>query len=148
MSKAFATILAVGLAVWAVFVWRLAVRGHLLDRTAPTEEAAVPVSDLERSLAPTPDSLLTVRNPFAPPAGFYAVRPSAKPKTVAPPDTSMPPIRVDAILMGPNPVAILRLGGKTQLAKQGEKAWDAEVITIGASEVSVRYKGYVHVLRK
>jgi len=150
MNKWFALFVLLGVAVWLGFAWKLAVRGHLVSMpelgSSEVHADAASTSNTMQSGIPLP-----TRNPFVPPAKIFPVHIASATATKVqqtPRDTTPPPYRLDAVLPGENPVAIIRYGQQTMLVKPGQKAWEAEVISVGKDEVTIRYREQTRVLKR
>jgi archaellum component FlaG (FlaF/FlaG flagellin family) len=140
-----------GVLVWALLAKGLAASGMV---TMQARSVTTEVADPENALAlAAPDSLNTpknLRNPFQ--WGDVVARAPRQaampvPEPAAEVAVEIPPFRLNAIMPGPKPVAILQSGASTVLATPGQEVWGAKVLSIGNQEVKVLYKGHEHVLR-
>ena len=83
-----------------------------------------------------------LRNPFSLPKQFMPKPKPVQVKVVKPkepiPPKEHPPITLDAILPGNNPVAILKFHGESAVVSVGQKIWDVTVVAIKNDRVILR----------
>jgi type II secretory pathway component PulC len=139
------------LSVWGFAAFRVVMALSFGSQEPEAEAASSSEDNIDFSLlnrkAIVFDS--TVRNPFKP--FLYAKRPAVKKrasnrsvsrrsvqtkKQVSPPDFIL-----SGILGGASPVAILKKGGKTELAKKGAAVWGFTVVSVGKNSVVVSKDG-------
>ncbi len=126
------------------------VRFSVLSRNANSPGSAVALKnssslslkDMLSLLQPQEFSLDSLRDPFSLPKQFMP-KPKPAPVKVAkpkelPPPKEHPPITLDAILPGNNPVAILKFRGESAVVSVGQKIWDVTVVAIRNDRVILR----------
>jgi hypothetical protein len=97
-------------------------------------KASMSLSEMLALLKPQEIAVDSLRDPFSLPKSLLP-KPKPAPVKVAkpkelPPPKEHPPITLDAILPGNNPVAILKLRGESAVVSVGQKIWDVTVIAI------------------
>lgn len=118
------------------------VRFSVLSRNANSPGSAVALKnssslslkDMLSLLQPQEFSLDSLRDPFGLPKSLLP-KPKPAPVKVAkakelPPPKEHPPITLDAILPGNNPVAILKFRGESAVVSIGQKIWEVTVVAI------------------
>ena len=118
------------------------VRFSVLSRNASSSGSAVSLKnssslslkDMLSLLQPQEFSLDSLRDPFSLPKSLLP-KPKPAPVKVAkpkelPPPKEHPPITLDAILPGNNPVAILKFRGESAVVSVGQKIWEVTVVAI------------------
>ena len=126
------------------------VRFSVLSRNANSPGSAVALKnssslslkDMLSLLQPQEFSLDSLRDPFGLPKSLLP-KPKPAPVKVAkpkelPPPKEHPPITLDAILPGNNPVAILKFRGESAVVSVGQKIWDVTVVAIKNDRVVLR----------
>ena len=126
------------------------VRFSVLSRNANSLGSAVALKnssslslkDMLSLLQPQEFSLEGLRDPFGLPKSLLP-KPKPAPVKVAkpkelPPPKEHPPITLDAILPGNNPVAILKFRGESAVVCVGQKIWDVTVVAIKNDRVILR----------
>jgi len=126
------------------------VRFSVLSRNANSSGSAVSLKnssslslkDMLSLLQPQEFSLDSLRDPFGLPKSLLP-KPKPAPVKVAkpkefPPPKEHPPITLDAILPGNNPVAILKFRGESAVVSVGQKIWDVTVVAIKNDRVILR----------
>lgn len=126
------------------------VRFSVLSRNANSPGSAVALKnssslslkDMLSLLQPQEFSLDSLRDPFGLPKSLLP-KPKPAPVKVAkpkelPPPKEHPPITLDAILPGNNPVAILKFRGESAVVCVGQKIWDVIVVAIRNDRVILR----------
>lgn len=126
------------------------VRFSVLSRNASSSGSAVSLKnssslslkDMLSLLQPQEFSLDSLRDPFGLPKSLLP-KPKPAPVKVAkpkelPPPKEHPPITLDAILPGNNPVAILKFRGESAVVSVGQKIWDVTVVAIKNDRVILR----------
>ena len=83
-----------------------------------------------------------MRDPFGLPKSLLP-KPKPAPVKVAklkelPPPKEHPPITLDAILPGNNPVAILKFRGESAVVSVGQKIWEVTVVAIKNDRVILK----------
>lgn len=126
------------------------VRFSVLNRNANSSGSAVALKnssslslkDMLSLLQPQEFSLENLRDPFSLPKQFMPKPKPAPVKVVKPkelpPPKEHPPITLDAILPGNNPVAILKFRGESAVVSVGQKIWDVTVVAIKNDRVVLR----------
>ncbi|MBP5441529.1 MAG: hypothetical protein J6Y14_11595 [Fibrobacter sp.] len=97
-------------------------------------KASMSLSEMLALLKPQEIAVDSLRDPFCLPKSLLP-KPKPAPVKVAkpkelPPPKEHPPITLDAILPGNNPVAILKFRGESAVVSVGQKIWDVTVIAI------------------
>ncbi|MBQ7078987.1 MAG: hypothetical protein IJM92_04835 [Fibrobacter sp.] len=118
------------------------VRFSVLSRNANSLGSAVALKnssslslkDMLSLLQPQEFSLDSLRDPFGLPKSLLP-KPKPAPVKVAkpkelPPPKEHPPITLDAILPGNNPVAILKFRGESAVVSVGQRIWEVTVVAI------------------
>ncbi|MBQ3779824.1 MAG: hypothetical protein II835_17480 [Fibrobacter sp.] len=118
------------------------VRFSVLSRNANSSGSTVALKnssslslkDMLSLLQPQEFSLEGLRDPFGLPKSLLP-KPKPAPVKVAkpkelPPPKEHPPITLDAILPGNNPVAILKFRGESAVVSVGQKIWEVTVVAI------------------
>ena len=118
------------------------VRFSVLSRNANSLGSAVALKnssslslkDMLSLLQPQKFSLDSLRDPFGLPKSLLP-KPKPAPVKVAkpkelPPPKEHPPITLDAILPGNNPVAILKFRGESAVVSVGQRIWEVTVVAI------------------
>lgn len=126
------------------------VRFSVLSRNANSSGSAVSLKnssslslkDMLSLLQPQEFSLDSLRDPFGLPKSLLP-KPKPAPVKVAKakellPPKEHPPITLDAILPGNNPVAILKFRGESAVVSVGQKIWDVTVVAIKNDRVILR----------
>ena len=126
------------------------VRFSVLSRNANSPGSAVALKnssslslkDMLSLLQPQEITFENLRDPFSLPKSLL---PKPKPASVKvvkpkelPPPKEHPPITLDAILPGNNPVAILKFRGESAVVSVGQKIWDVTVVAIKNDRVVLR----------
>lgn len=126
------------------------VRFSVLSRNANSPGSAVALKnssslslkDMLSLLQPQEITFENLRDPFSLPKSLL---PKPKPVSVKvvkpkelPPPKEHPPITLDAILPGNNPVAILKFRGESAVVSVGQKIWDVTVVAIKNDRVILR----------
>lgn len=106
------------------------------------KKSSLNLRDMLTLLRPQEVSVENLRDPFSLPKQFMPKPKPApikvvKPKELPPPKEH-PPITLDAILPGNNPVAILKFRGESAVVSVGQKIWDVTVIAIKNDRVILR----------
>ena len=101
---------------------------------AKPKKASLGLKDMLVLLRPQEIDEKKLRDPFSLPKQFMP-KPKPAPVKVAkskelPPPKEHPPITLDAILPGNNPVAILKFHGESAVVSVGQKIWSVTVIAI------------------
>lgn len=101
---------------------------------AKSPKANLGLKDMLALLRPQEIDESKLRDPFSLPKQFMP-KPKPAPVKVAkpkelPPPKEHPPITLDAILPGDNPVAILKFHGESAVVSVGQKIWDVTVVAI------------------
>lgn len=109
---------------------------------ANAKKSSLSLKDMLTLLQPQEISIENLRDPFSLPKQFM---PKPKPASIKvvkpkelPPPKEHPPITLDAILPGNNPVAILKFRGESAVVSVGQKIWDVTVIAIKNDRVILR----------
>ena len=126
------------------------VRFSVLSRNANSPGSAVALKnssslslkDMLSLLQPQEITFENLRDPFSLPKSLLP-KPKPAPVKVAkpkelPPPKEHPPITLDAILPGNNPVAILKFRGESAVVSVGQKIWDVTVVAIRNDRVVLR----------
>ena len=126
------------------------VRFSVLSRNANSSGSAVSLKnssslslkDMLSLLQPQEFSLDSLRDPFGLPKSLLP-KPKPAPVKVAKakellPPKEHPPITLDAVLPGNNPVAILKFRGESAVVSVGQKIWDVTVVAIKNDRVILR----------
>ena len=126
------------------------VRFSVLSRNANSSGSAVSLKnssslslkDMLSLLQPQEFSLDSLRDPFGLPKSLLP-KPKPAPVKVAKakellPPKEHPPITLDAILPGNNPVAIIKFRGESAVVSVGQKIWDVTVVAIKNDRVILR----------
>ena len=126
------------------------VRFSVLSRNANSPGSAVALKnssslslkDMLSLLQPQEITFENLRDPFSLPKSLLP-KPKPAPVKVAkpkelPPPKEHPPITLDAILPGNNPVAILKFRGESAVVSVGQKIWDVTVVAIRNDRVALR----------
>lgn len=126
------------------------VRFSVLSRNANSPGSAVALKnssslslkDMLSLLQPQEITFENLRDPFSLPKSLLP-KPKPAPVKVAkpkelPPPKEHPPIALDAILPGNNPVAILKFRGESAVVSVGQKIWDVTVVAIRNDRVVLR----------
>ena len=100
------------------------------------------LKDMLALLKPQEISVEKLRDPFRLP-GRLAPKPKVEPKAAKSKEQASspkehPPITLDAILPGNNPVAILKFHGESAVVSVGQKIWDVTVVSIKNDRVILR----------
>ena len=126
------------------------VRFSVLSRNANSSGSTVALKnssslslkDMLSLLQPQEFSLDSLRDPFGLPKSLLP-KPKPAPVKVAkskdlPPPKEHPPITLDAILPGNNPVAILKFRGESAVVSVGQKIWEVTVVAIKNDRVILK----------
>ena len=128
----------------------VSVRFSVLSRNANSPGSAVALKnssslslkDMLSLLQPQEITFENLRDPFSLPKQFMPKPKPAPVKVVKPkelpPPKEHPPITLDAILPGNNPVAILKFRGESAVVSVGQKIWDVTVVAIKNDRVILR----------
>ena len=155
-NKFFLALLVVTLGVWgnAIFQIIRTLGGSSKEKIEMTQKpgslGALDLSLLNRkafiidtSLTDPFQSFLYAKRPVVKSSGKKEVSPKPKPpkKEVKPPTA-----KINGILWGPNPVAILEKGGKTEVVKKGAEVWGFKVLKVEKTKVVVQKEGVEFVI--
>jgi ABC-type uncharacterized transport system, periplasmic component len=109
---------------------------------AKPKKASLDLKDMLVLLRPQEIDEKKLRDPFSLPKQFMPKPKPAPVKVVKPkelpPPKEHPPITLDAILPGNNPVAILKFHGESAVVSVGQKIWDVTVVAIKNNSVILR----------
>ena len=104
--------------------------------------SSLSLKDMLSLLQPQDITFENLRDPFSLPKQFMPKPKPAPVKVVKPkelpPPKEHPPITLDAILPGNNPVAILKFRGESAVVSVGQKIWDVTVVAIKNDRVVLR----------
>lgn len=111
-------------------------------KSANVKNSNLNLKDMLLLLQPQEISVENLRSPFSLPKVLMP-KPKVAPIKVAKPKEPIspkehPPITLDAILPGNNPVAILKFHGESAVVSVGQKIWDVTVIAIKNDRVILR----------
>ncbi len=142
MKRPFLVLLLVAVGVWGYVALQIAqaMGGRGGAEEARIESPALAAGMLREGVSP-PDT--GYRDPFQ----SFLYREKPKPKFVAKAApkvikvVSPPQAALSGILWGDQPVAILKVQGKTELLKAGDEAWDFKVVRIERHQVTVVKEG-------
>ena len=106
------------------------------------KKSKLTLKDMLTLLQPQEFSIDKIRDPFSLPKQLMP-KPKAAPVKVAKPVDSTPPkehppITLDAVLPGNNPVAILKFNGESAVVSVGQKIWGVTVVAIKNDRVILK----------
>jgi hypothetical protein len=111
-------------------------------KAAGSNKASLSLGEMLALLKPQEISFENLRNPFSLPKSLLPKPKPAPVKVVKPkelpPPKEHPPITLDAILPGNNPVAILKFRGESAVVSVGQKIWEVTVVAIKNDRVVLR----------
>ncbi|WP_405329095.1 GspMb/PilO family protein [Fibrobacter sp.] len=111
-------------------------------KASSSNRAALSLGEMLALLKPQEITFENLRDPFSLPKSLLPKPKSASVKVVKPkelpPPKEHPPITLDAILPGNNPVAILKFRGESAVVSVGQKIWDVTVVAIKNDRVILR----------
>lgn len=140
MKKTFTILLVSALAVWGYVIVQvvLMISGKTDAMASSGGMGSVPAAAYFR---PHPPLDTTFRDPFQ--SYLYAQKPAPPVVRVSAPIKVIEPptVVVNGILWGDAPMAILKLGDKTEMVKVGSVAWDLTVLRIDRNQVVVSKQG-------
>jgi type II secretory pathway component PulC len=149
MKKTFTLLLVSAVAVWGYVTLQVAMVFFGKSTTANQYQGTEPIRTLATLSRINPKVDTAFRNPFQ--SYLYSQKPApvmiSRPQLHKPIEIiELPKAVLSGILWGDEPVAILKLGGQTELVKKGAEVWGIKILRIEKNQVIVVKQGHQFTL--